>query len=171
MASIIEITQKLMWLTFRWRTRISPFQSSQVRPSLYLCKCDFSDYIWRNIGRSIPLGYFLFRGKHTTFNPENGNFLYHKRHFVPHLSYIICFLFILQCNTTLYFDSYKKLHDSVEFVRRLAETKAQNTPATTSSKVPLKGQAGTVVSSSNYAYTAVYQCTQYSETLPTAFRL
>ena len=48
-------------------------------------------------------------------------------------------IFCFECNSNLYLDSYKKLHEAVEFVKRVSETKTL-APSSTS-KQPSKGTA------------------------------
>ena len=43
-------------------------------------------------------------------------------------------IFCFECNSNLYIDSYKKLHEAVEFVRRLSETKGVNAPGASKAK-------------------------------------
>ena len=45
-------------------------------------------------------------------------------------------IFCFECNSNLYIDSYKKLHEAVEFVRRLSETKSVSAPGASKLKGP-----------------------------------
>ena len=52
-------------------------------------------------------------------------------------------IFCFECNSNLYLDSYKKLHEAVEFVRRLSETKSITT--TSGGTKPLSKNTSAVV--------------------------